>query len=148
MRESLAESKRALEEGELPLGAVVANARGEILARAIDRRTSTHNPLERAELRALQSAGNEAKILVCPLEPDIFVAGACIAAGVDCALFSLESPLDGATHRLSAPRAPNQTFPRFVGGTLSGQACALWENWLEKHPGDENARAIVEHAQT
>ena len=147
MREALKESKAALDEGELPLGAIVANARGEIIAREQDKRNSTRNPLERAELRAIRSAGTDAKIVVCPLEPDIFVAGALINCDIDCALFSLESPLDGATHRLSAPRAPGQQFPRFVGGTLSEEAKTLWEQWLQRHPHADNARAIVEHAK-
>lgn len=147
MREALKESKAALDAGELPLGAVVANARGEIIARATDARQSTKNPLERAEMRALQNVGCDAKIVVCPLEPDLLVAGALISCEVDCTLFALESPLDGATHRLSSPRAPNQKFPRFIGGTLSTEARALWEEWLEQNPDDATARSVVEHAQ-
>ncbi|BCM90238.1 protein CbbY [Abditibacteriota bacterium] len=146
MREALGQSKMALEQGEFPLGAVVADAHGKILARAIDTRYSTGEPLQRAELRALQEARNGAKIVACPLEPDIFVAGALINVGMDCALFSLESPLDGATHRLSAPRAPGQKFPRFVGGTFPDESRSLLEQWQETHPDDANIRAILDHA--
>lgn len=147
MREALKESKLALEAGEFPLGAVAANARGEIIARATDARQSTGDPMERAELRALREAGKDAKIIVCPLEPDIYVAGALIVLGIDCALFSLESPLDGATQRLSAPRAPGQKFPRFVAGTLPDETRALFEQWQKLFPDDENTRAILEHAK-
>ena len=147
MREALTQSKVALEAGEKPLGAIVANGRGEIIARAIDGRVSTGNALERPELRALKEAGNEAQILVCPLEPDVFAAGALIDLKVDCALFALEAPLDGATHRLSAPRAAGQSFPRFLGGTLPDEARALFQEWLKKHPEDENLKAVVEHAK-
>ncbi len=147
MREALVQSRAALKAGELPLGAVVLNGRGDFLALARDGRAATGNPLERAELRALREAGSAARILVCPLEPDVLVAGALLALGVDCALFSLESPLDGATHRVSAPRAPGQGFPRFVGGTLPDEARALWEEYLHAHPGDTYAQSVVAHAK-
>jgi HAD superfamily hydrolase (TIGR01509 family) len=147
MRAALEESRAALEAGEMPLGAVVANTRGDIIARAKDARRSLNDPLARAELRALVGDGSEAKIIACSLEPSVLVAGALIDCGVDSAVFALESPLDGATHRLSSPRAPGQLFPRFLAGTLPDEARALWEKWLENHPGDEFARSIVKHAQ-
>lgn len=147
MSEALKESKLALEVGEFPLGAIVANAKGEIIARATDSRQSTGDPLQRAELRALQAAGTNAKIIASPLEPDLAVAGALIALGIDCALYSLESPLDGATQRLSAPRAPGQPFPRFVAGTLPNETRALLEQWQKSHPDDENTNAILDHAK-
>ena len=145
MRAALDEAKAALDAGEMPLGAVVANTRGEIITQARDARHALNNPLARAELRALKDAGSEAKIVACPLEPSILVAGALIDCGVDSAIFALESPLDGATHRLSSPRAPGQRFPRFLAGTFPEEARALWQQWRERHPDDEFARSIVEH---
>ncbi len=145
MRAALEESKAALDAGEVPLGAVVANTRGEIIARAGDARQLLSDPLARAELRALKDAGTGAKIIACPLEPSALIAGALIACGVDSAVFALESPLDGATHRLSSPRAPGQLFPRFLAGTLPDEARALWQQWLEQHPNDKFACSIVEH---
>lgn len=147
MRAVLEESKAALRAGEMPIGAVVADTRGEIIARAGDARQQMNDPLARAELRALTEAGKGAKILASSIEPDVLVAGALVACGVDSAIFSLESPLDGATHRLSSPRAPGQLFPRFLAGTLPDEALALWQEWLETHPNDEFARSVVEHAQ-
>ena len=145
MRAALDESRAALEAGDMPLGAVVANTRGEIIARAGDARRLLGDPLARAELRALKDAGSEAKIMACALEPSVFVTGALIACGVDSAIFALESPLDGATHRLSSPRAPGQLFPRFLAGTFPEEARALWQQWLDHHPSDEFARSVVEH---
>ena len=151
IREALAQAKIALEQEELPLGAVVANAQGEIIVRGFDTSHSSDNSMERAELRALRAAqriaGQDAKIVACTLEPDIQVAGALIALGTDCALYSLESPLDGATQRLSAPRASGQKFPRFVAGTLPDETRALFEQWQKLFPNDENTRAILKHAK-
>lgn len=147
MRAALEESKAALEAGEMPLGAVVANGRGEIIAQATDARHLLKDPLACAEVRALDDAGKAARIVACSLEPSVLVAGALIECGVDAAIFALESPLDGATHRLSSPRAPGQLFPRFLGGTLPEDARALWEQWLKRHPDDAFGRSVVEHAQ-
>jgi len=147
MRVALDEARAALDAGERPTGAVVADTRGEIISRARDARRAQNNQFARAERRAMEGKEFDAKIVVSLIEPDILVAGGLIVCGVDCAIFALESPLDGATHRISAPRAPNQLFPRFLGGTLPDEARALWKKWLEKNPSDEWARAIVEHAK-
>jgi len=149
MRVALDEASRALEEGEKPMGVVVADTSGEILLSLGDYHRTQNDPLARAEVRALEEAGRAAQIVVSTLEPDLLVTGACVACGVDSIVFALESPLDGATHRIDAPRAEGQLFPRFLGGTLPDEARALWEEWLASHPDDELAREIVEqHASS
>jgi len=147
MRAALEESRAALDAGEMPLGAVVADTHGEIIARARDARRAQNDPLARAELLALKQAGRAAQIVVCPIEPDVLVAGALIACGIDSAVFALESPPDGATHRIDSPRASSQLCPRFLAGTLPDEARALWEEWQARNPDDELAREIVEHAK-
>src|SRR5437868_240836 len=57
MREALCEARKALQQGEVPIGAVVINAQGDILARAYNSVEQDCSQSAHAEIKALRQAG-------------------------------------------------------------------------------------------
>lgn len=87
MSVALDEAARAAEEGEIPIGAVVLDAQGDVIAAAHNRREATADPTAHAEILALRSAAAalgrwrlEDCTLVVTLEPCPMCAGAAVMA--------------------------------------------------------------------
>lgn len=83
MEEALHEAMRAGEAGETPVGALLLNGHGEVLARAGNAVESLCDPTAHAEIVALRTAaekiGNyrlEGCVLVVTMEPCLMCAGA------------------------------------------------------------------------
>jgi len=83
MQEALREARRALEEGEIPIGAVVVSPRGDIIGRGHNLTETLHDVTAHAEMQALTAAADMlgGKYLTdCTLyvtvEPCIMCAGA------------------------------------------------------------------------
>lgn len=83
MQEALREARRALEEGEIPIGAVVVSARGDIIGRGHNLTETLRDVTAHAEMQALTAAADAmgGKYLTdCTLyvtvEPCIMCAGA------------------------------------------------------------------------
>lgn len=125
MRLALAEAKRALETGDVPVGAVVlapahpnasdasyealieAPPRGRILARAGNEREATGDPTAHAEVLALRAAAAALGgwrltgcTLVVTLEPCTMCAGAAVLARVDRVVYAARDPKTGAAGSL------------------------------------------------
>lgn len=56
MKEALAEAEAAGERGEVPVGAVVVDPKGRIVARAGNRTRETSDPTAHAEILAIRAA--------------------------------------------------------------------------------------------
>ncbi|MGI9953494.1 tRNA adenosine(34) deaminase TadA [Moorellaceae bacterium AZ2] len=86
MRMALEEARKALQEGEVPVGAVVVQE-GEVIARAHNRRETSQDPTAHAEILALRQAAQrlrtwrlEGATLYVTLEPCPMCAGAAVQA--------------------------------------------------------------------
>jgi tRNA(adenine34) deaminase len=91
---ALAEAARALAHGDVPIGAVVVDAHGVLLASRHNERELTGDPTAHAEVLALRDAAIvrgswrlEDCTLVVTLEPCVMCAGACHAARVGRVVF-------------------------------------------------------------
>jgi tRNA(adenine34) deaminase len=89
MREAVSLAREAEAAGEVPVGAVVVSAAGEILGRGRNSPVSTNDPTAHAEMLALRAAaaamGNyrlEGATVYATLEPCAMCAGALVAARV------------------------------------------------------------------
>jgi len=89
MEEALSEAEKALEKGEVPIGAVLAGPDGEILARGYNQPISLNDPTAHAEIIALRGAGALCRnyrltdtTLVVTIEPCTMCMGAAINARV------------------------------------------------------------------
>lgn len=103
MLAALAEAEAAAGRGEVPVGAVIASAKGEVLARAGNRTRELSDPTAHAEILAIRAAaaalGSERLIdcdLYVTLEPCPMCAGALVNARVDHLVFSAYDPKAGA----------------------------------------------------
>jgi tRNA(adenine34) deaminase len=103
MREALALATRALDTGDVPVGAVVLAPDGLPLAGACNRREGLADPTGHAEIIALRAAGDalgtwrlDGCTLVVTLEPCTMCAGALVLARVARLVFGAWDPRAGA----------------------------------------------------
>jgi len=102
MEAALDEARAAAAAGEVPVGAVVVSADGELLARAHNRRESGGDPLAHAELLAIRQAAREVggwrlvgATLYVTLEPCAMCAGALVLARVGRLVYGAADPKAG-----------------------------------------------------
>jgi len=102
MRLAMAQAKHALEEGEVPIGAVLI-FEGEVLARAHNMPISLSDPTAHAEILALRHAAakrNNYRLpnttLYVTVEPCIMCMGALMQARVEKLVFGAFDPKGGA----------------------------------------------------
>lgn len=102
MQIALAEARAAAERGEVPVGAVVVDPGGALVARAGNRTRELHDPTAHAEVLALRAAcaeaGSERLIghsLYVTLEPCAMCAAAISAARIDKLFYGASDPKSG-----------------------------------------------------
>jgi cytosine deaminase len=82
LREALAEAQAGLAEGGLPIGAVLADAEGHIVARGHNLRVQTGDPTAHAEVTCIRNAGRRRDwtklTLVSTLSPCIMCTGTAL----------------------------------------------------------------------
>ena len=103
MRLALAEAELALATGDVPVGAVLLDADGAVLAHGRNEREKLHDPTAHAEVVAIRRAA-EARAdwhltgttLVVTLEPCVLCAGAILAARIQRVVFGAWDEKAGA----------------------------------------------------
>jgi len=145
MMQAIAQARRALEQGELPIGAVIV-LDGGVIAEAFTGEISLRRRLVHAELLALDAADRilplsgrrRAAKLYTTLEPCMMCLGAAITFGISAVHYALESPTDGATALLGRKDAvPYATFfpaPAMSGGLLRQHSIELFETYCAQRP--------------
>lgn len=131
---ALAEAIRARDLGEVPIGAVVVSADGEVLASTGNRALSFRDPTAHAELLAIRAAcarlGSE-RLVACDLyvtlEPCAMCAAAISFARIRRLYFGAPDPKGGAVEH--GPRFFRQATchyaPEVIGGLGETQAASL-----------------------
>ena len=131
---ALAEAEEARELGEVPIGAVVVSADGEVLARAGNRTLALRDPTAHAELLAIRAAcaklGSERLTgcdLYVTLEPCAMCAAAISFARIRRLYFGAADPKGGAVEH--GPRFFTQATchhaPEVIGGLSESRAASL-----------------------
>ena len=107
MKEALQEAKKGFDEGEVPVGAVIVDPAGAIVARAHNQPISLNDPCAHAEILALRQAGIfyrnyriEGATLVVTIEPCLMCIGAAMHARVVRLIFGALDPKSGAAGSL------------------------------------------------
>ena len=105
MREALCEAQAAAARGEVPVGAVITDPQGHIIARAGNRVVELHDPTAHAELLAIRAAcealGSERLVgcdLFVTLEPCAMCATAISFARIRRLYFAADDPKMGGVH--------------------------------------------------
>jgi tRNA(adenine34) deaminase len=131
MRAALAEAAAAAGAADVPVGAVVLDAGGAVIARARNRREADGDPTAHAEIVAIRAAARaiggwrlDGLTLVVTLEPCTMCAGAITAARLSRLVFGAEDPRAGAVGSLwDVVRDQRLTpVPEVIGGVL-GDEC-------------------------
>lgn len=132
MLEAVAQARLALESGDVPVGALVLDADGAVIARARNERELRQDPTAHAEILALRAAAEvtgdwhlEHTTLVVTLEPCAMCAGAILASRVPVVVFGAWDEKAGASGSvydlLRDRRLPNRAEV-FAG--VEAEACA------------------------
>ncbi len=145
MEEALRMAQRALEAGEVPVGAVVVSS-GEIIGRGWNRNILDHDPTAHAEVIALREAGKAVGNhrltgcdLIVTIEPCAMCAGALTHARVKRLVYGADDPKAGAVHSvvqvLNHPQTNHRVEVR--GGVLAGRSAEMLQAFFRarREPG-------------
>lgn len=139
MRRALDEARAAANAGEAPIGAVLVDGQGEILAAAGNAPISTNDPTGHAEIRALRSAAEKLgnyrlpeTTLYVTLEPCAMCAGAISHARVARIVIAASDPKGGAVWH--GPRYFEQPTchwrPEIVEGPFAEEAGQMLKDFF------------------
>ena len=133
MQDALAHAKKAEQEGEVPVGAVVV-CEGNTIGEGWNRNIGLNDPSAHAEIMALRNAGESVQnhrlpgcTLYVTLEPCAMCVGAMIHARIDRVVFGASDPKTGAlggAFNLSEDYPHNHLLD-FDGGVLAEEASTL-----------------------
>ena len=149
MDEALAVARQNADEGGSPIGALVVEPDGRIVARAGNRHHRTGSLADHAEQAALALAGrlpmvNTGLVLVSTLEPCRMCFGSALEARFDAVVWALEAPGNGGVERTVGPdRAAHGAVPRSVPFVRRREGRALFEAYAAAHPGDVFSRLLL-----
>ena len=140
MNEALSLAKRAADEGEVPIGAVVVSG-GKIIGRGWNRNIGLNDPSAHAEIMAMRNAGETIgnhRLTGCSLyvtlEPCPMCAGAMIHARLDRIVYGADDPKTGAAggkFDLLGDLAHNHA-PVVVGGCLANECSGLLRGFFRQ----------------
>ncbi len=144
MRAALVEARRAVDAGDVPIGAVVVDASGEVIGPGHNVRERDGDPTGHAEVVALRAAAVSVGgwrlagcTLVVTLEPCTMCAGAAVLARVDRIVFGAYDEKAGAVGSLwdvVRDRRLNHR-PEVLSGVLADESTALLDDFFRRHRG-------------
>jgi tRNA(adenine34) deaminase len=129
---------------DVPVGALIVDAYGQIIARAHNNREVTHDPTGHAEIIAIRQATEarqdwrlEGCTLIVTLEPCVMCAGAIVAARIPRVVFGAWDERVGASGSLyDLLRDARLGSPvEVIGGVLEAQAAAQLRTFFEDKRG-------------
>lgn len=126
--------------GDVPVGAVVFAADGEVVGRGVNRREANCDPTAHAEVEAIRDAARtlgtwrlDGCELVVTLEPCTMCAGAILGARVSSLVFGAWEPKTGAVGSvLDAIRDPRHLHtPEVRAGVREAEAAKMLAEFFE-----------------
>jgi tRNA(adenine34) deaminase len=138
MEEALREAQRALEAGEVPVGAVVV-CKEQVVGRGFNRNLVDDDPTAHAEIvalrRAAETVGNH-RLLECEMyatiEPCSMCAGALMHARLNRLVYGADDPKAGAVYSvLPVLNHPALNHRMGVeGGVLAGRCAEMLQSFF------------------
>jgi tRNA(adenine34) deaminase len=139
MRLALDQARTASMHGDVPVGAVIIDQAGDLLATAGNEREIRHDPTAHAEILVLREASRRLRswrlaglTLVVTLEPCTMCAGALVLARVARLIFGAFDPKAGAVSSLfdvvRDPRLNHRVEVR--GGVLEAECSVLLKDFF------------------
>ncbi len=148
MRQALAEAEAAARRGEVPVGAVVVDAAGAVLAAAGNEVEARADPTAHAELLALRAAAQrrggkflQGCRLYVTLEPCPLCAAAISLFRIQCLIFGAYDPKSGGVEH--GPRVFAQSSchhrPEVIGGVGETAAASLLQQFFRERRDSANS---------
>ncbi len=139
---ALEEAERAHGSADVPIGAVVVDADGQVIGRGHNEREATGDPTAHAEVLAIREASRHVGewrltgcTLVVTLEPCTMCAGAIVLSRLDRLVFAAYDEKAGAVGSLwdvVRDRRLNHR-PEVVGGVMADEAGARLRDFFTGH---------------
>lgn len=151
MKKALEEARKAMEEGEHPIGSVLVAGNIE-LTRGQTSVRRQESITAHGELQALKKAkwdvfAKERPVVIyTTLEPCLMCIGAAMQCEVDEIVFAMPAEPDGGTRYLAGISEQGGKVPKVRSGVLLEEEIALFQENLRKnpnHPGIEYAKALL-----
>jgi len=140
MRLALAEAAGAAADSEVPVGCVILDSAGAVIATGRNAREADHDPTGHAEIVAIRAAGGALGTwrltgctLVVTLEPCTMCAGAIVLSRFDRVVFGAYDPKAGAVGSLwdvVRDRRLNHR-PEVVAGVLEPECAEQLADWFQ-----------------
>ena len=140
MEEALKEAKKALETGEVPIGAVVV-LEEDIIGRGYNQPITKNDPTAHAEIMALRDASMKLKnyrlkdtLVYSTLEPCLMCAGALVHARIKKLFYSSSDPKSGVIENnvsLMQSAFLNHKIS-YEGGVLKEESSKILKNFFLK----------------
>ena len=144
MKLALMEAERAGEIGEVPIGAVLAGERGEVLAAAGNRTISENDPCAHAEILAIREAAKKEHnyrllntTLYVTIEPCVMCMGAILHARLQRLVFGAPDPKwggAGSLYRLADDDRFNHRV-EVIGGVCLEESKRLIQEFFKVRRG-------------
>jgi tRNA(adenine34) deaminase len=140
MEEALRCAQRALEIGDVPIGAIVLR-NAQIVGRGWNRNLTDNDPTAHAEIVALREAGRvsgnhrlEGCDLFVTIEPCAMCAGAMVHARIRRLVYGADDPKAGAVHSVLQVVNHPQLNHRMeiLGGVLAGRSAEILQEFFRK----------------
>ncbi|WP_432944056.1 nucleoside deaminase [Kribbella sp. CA-253562] len=142
MELALAEAEQTRGSADVPIGAVVVDAGGEVIGRGHNEREATGDPTAHAEVLAIRAAAQTVGewrltgcTLVVTLEPCTMCAGAIVLSRLDRLVFAAYDEKAGAVGSLwdvVRDRRLNHR-PEVIGGVMADEAGARLRDFFISH---------------
>ncbi len=140
MQHALKLAQRAQDLGEVPVGAVLVDAAGELVSEGWNQPIAAHDPSAHAEMVALRAAAQALKnyrlkglTLYVTLEPCVMCAGAILHARLARLVFAADDPRAGAVRSvydvISRPQLNHKC--EWTGGVLADECGALLSSFFK-----------------
>ena len=139
MRMALEQARNAAVVGEIPVGAILTDGEGNVIAASHNLCETNKSPLAHAEILAIDSACQKLGkkwltdcTLYVTLEPCPMCTGALIHARIGRIVYGARDPRAGACGTLvDLPSYPLEAHPEIAGGILSQESLSLLRAFFE-----------------
>jgi tRNA(adenine34) deaminase len=139
---ALAEARRSTTSGDVPVGAVVLDAAGDVIAQAFNEREAASDPTAHAEVVAIRRAAEvvgswrlDGCTIVVTLEPCTMCAGAIVLSRLERLVFGAFDEKAGAVGSLwdvVRDRRLNHR-PEVISGVMAAEASTLLRSFFADH---------------
>ena len=157
MRRCIVLAESAGQQGEVPVGALIVDSKGQLLAEGENRRERDCDPTAHAEIIALRAAGSalgswrlDHCILYVTLEPCIMCAGALVLSRIGQVVYGTDDPKTGAVHTVLNIPTGLGVYHRFpvVRGVLAKECKQQLHQWFVQRRKEKKTSGILKSIES